>query len=126
MGEGGGVGVLHLAVRCSNNDDGAVHVRSTCDHVLDVIGVSRAVDVGVVPVVRLVLDVRRRDRDAAFPLLGRFVDLAILEELRVALLRLSLGDGRGEGCLESCGQCCAGRKEVPMAHLAVVDMSDCT
>ena len=35
------------------------------DHVLDVVGVTGAVDVRVVTVLRLVLDVRRRDRDRA-------------------------------------------------------------
>jgi len=37
--------------------------------------VAGTVDVGVVPVVGLVLDVRRGDRDPALLLLGRVVDL---------------------------------------------------
>jgi hypothetical protein len=45
------------------------------DHVLDVVGVARAVDVGVMAILRLVLDVRGRDRDPALLLLGSVVDL---------------------------------------------------
>jgi hypothetical protein len=59
------------------HQDRAVHLRRTGDHVLHVVGVARAVDVGVVTVLRLVLDVRRRDRDAARLLFRRAVDLVI-------------------------------------------------
>lgn len=44
-----------------------VHLRGPGDHVLDVVGVSGAVDVRVVPILRLVLDVRSVDRDLASP-----------------------------------------------------------
>src|SRR6266545_183301 len=66
------------------------------DHVLHVVGVDRAVDVRVVPLLRRVLDVRGRDGDAALPLLGRLVDLVVGHELREALRRAVLGDRRGE------------------------------
>ena len=89
----------HLAVRGGNDNDGTVHVGSTRDHVLDVIGVTGAVDVGVVAVIGLVLDVCGGNRDTTLSLFRRFVDSAILEELCVALLCLSLGDGGCEGCL---------------------------
>ena len=58
-----------------NDQDRAVHLRRARDHVLHVIRVTRAVDVRVVTVLRLVLDVSRRDRDAALALLRRLVDL---------------------------------------------------
>ena len=45
------------------------------DHVLDVVGMTRAVDVRVVARRGLVLGVRDRDRDTALPLLRRLVDL---------------------------------------------------
>ena len=38
----------------------AIHLRRARDHVLDVVGVARAIDVGIVPLGRLILDVRRR------------------------------------------------------------------
>src|SRR6478609_7622982 len=77
---------------------GAVHLRRTGDHVLDVVGVPGAVDVRVVTVLRLVLDVRDRDRDATSLLLGRLVDLVErrrLVEVRVLVVQ-DLGDRRGE------------------------------
>ena len=52
---------LHLTIRGGNNDDGTVHVGGTRDHVLDVIGVTGAVDVGIVAVVGRVLDVGGRE-----------------------------------------------------------------
>jgi hypothetical protein len=55
----------HRAVGGRDDEDRAVHLSGARDHVLDVVGVTRAVDVRVVTVLRLVLDVRRVDRDAA-------------------------------------------------------------
>src|SRR3954466_14996878 len=73
----------HRPVGRGDDEDRAVHLSGARDHVLDVVGVPRAVDVRVVALLRLVLDVRRVDRDAAGLLLGSVVDL--LEAL----------DGRG-------------------------------
>jgi hypothetical protein len=92
-------GLGHLAVRRGDDDDGSVHVGGSRDHVLDVIGVTRAVDVGVVAGFGLVLDVGGGDGDTALALFGGLVDGAILEVLGEALLCLALGDGCGEGCL---------------------------
>src|SRR5947208_1009355 len=55
-------GLRHRPVVGGDHEDGAVHLGGAGDHVLDVVGVARAVDVGVVPVGRLVLDVRDGDR----------------------------------------------------------------
>ena len=66
----------HRAVGGGDDEDRAVHLGGAGDHVLDVVGVTRAVDVRVVPVLGLVLDVRGVDRDAALPLLGSRVDRA--------------------------------------------------
>src|SRR4051812_47529043 len=65
----------HRAVGGRDHQDRAVHLRGTRDHVLDVVGVTGAVDVRVVTVLRLVLDVRGVDRDPALLLLGSVVDL---------------------------------------------------
>ena len=67
-------GLGHRAVGRGYDEDRAVHLGGARDHVLDVVGVTRAVDVRVVPVLGLVLDVRGVDRDAALALLGRLVD----------------------------------------------------
>ena len=84
----------HRTVRRAHHQDRAVHLRRARDHVLHVVRVARAVHVRVVPVRRLVLHVRRRDRDPALPLLRRLVDLIERHEVRQALLRLTLRDRR--------------------------------
>ena len=76
------------------------------DHVLDVVGVARAVDVGVVARVGLVLDVGDGDGDAALALLGGVVDRVEGAVLGLALEGEVLGDRRGQ------------------ARLAVVDVAD--
>lgn len=100
-------GLGHLTVRSSNDDDGTVHVCRTCNHVLDVIGVTRAVDVGIMPVIGRVLDVCCGNGDTTLSLFRSFVDGAIVEVLCVALLGLSLCDGGCEGGLLG-GQFCEG------------------
>jgi hypothetical protein len=101
-------GLRHRAVGRRDHQDRAVHLRRTGDHVLDVVGVTGAVHVRVVPLLRLVLDVRDRDRDAALPLLGSLVDHVEgrgLVQGRVLVVQ-HLGD--------RCGQ----------RRLAVVDVTD--
>ncbi len=71
----------HRAVSCRANQDRAVHLGSTGDHVLHVVGVAGAVDVRVVTVRRFVFDVRRRDRDAASLFFRSSVDLVVRLEL---------------------------------------------
>ena len=68
------LGLRHRTVGRSDDQDCAVHLRRAGDHVLDVVGVARAVHVCVVPVRRLVLDVRRRNRDTALALFRRVVN----------------------------------------------------
>ena len=79
--------VCGIGPSAADHQDRAVHLRGTGDHVLDVVGVPRAVDVRVVTVGRLVLDVRRVDRDAARLLFRRRVDLVVRLRLAAELLR---------------------------------------
>ena len=72
----------HRTVRRGYHQDRTVHLRRARDHVLDVVRVTRAVHVRVVTVLRLVLHVRRRDRDPALPLLRSLVDLVERHEVR--------------------------------------------
>ena len=89
------LGLRHRTVGRRNHQNRAVHLRRAGDHVLDVVGVARAIHVRVVTVRRLVLHVRRGDRDAALPLFRRVVDRIERTErvLRVVLLQY-LGDRR--------------------------------
>ena len=86
-------GLRHRSVGAGDDEDRSVHLRGSGDHVLDVIGVSGAVHVGVVAVLRLVLDGRGVDRDSAGSLLGRGVDLVVLFGDAVS----HGGEGHGEG-----------------------------
>ena len=84
----------HRAVGGGHHQDRAVHLRRTRDHVLHVVGVTGAVHVGIVPVLGLVLDMRRRDRDPARLLLRSLVDLVVRRKRRPARLRQNLRDRR--------------------------------
>ncbi len=87
-------GLRHRAIGRRHDQDRAVHLRRARDHVLHVIGVAGAIDVGVMAVLGLVLDVGRRDRDATRLLFRRLVDLVVGREGRAARLGQNLGDGR--------------------------------
>ncbi len=99
-------GLGHGAVVGANHQNRTVHLGGAGDHVFDVVRVPRAVDVGVVTVVRLVLHVGGGDGDATLPLLGGLVDLIEGHELGVAAGSQTLGDRGRQG------------------RLAVVDMTD--
>jgi hypothetical protein len=102
----------HRAVHGRHHEDRAVHLRGTRDHVLHVVRVAGAVDVRVVTRFRLVLHVRRGDREdlravATALRLGRLRDLVVRDVLRaVALVRRDLRQRCGRG------------------RLAVVDVAD--
>ena len=76
----------HRAVGGAHHQNRTVHLRRARDHVLHVVRVTRAVHVRVVTVVRLVLHVRRRDRDPTLALFGRLVDLVERREVCQTLL----------------------------------------
>ena len=93
------LGLSHGAVGGGDDQDGAVHLGSTGDHVLDIVGVARAVNVGIVPVGSLILHVRGVDGDAALALLGSLVDGAVIGVVGAALHSQVLGDGGGQSGL---------------------------
>ena len=76
----------HGAVSGRDNKDGAVHLGCAGDHVLDVVGVTRAVHVGVVARGRFVFHVCRIDGDAARFFFGSSVNLVISFGLAAKLL----------------------------------------
>jgi len=94
-------GLRHRTVQSGHDEDRAVYLRGARDHILHVVGVARHVHVGVMPALRLVLDVRDVDGDAARDLLRGAVD-AVEGDVPVdrrVLRRKHLGDGGGEGGL---------------------------
>ncbi len=84
----------HRPVRRRDHQDRAIHLRRPGDHVLDVVGMPRTIDMRIMPVGGLVFDMRRGDRDPPRPLLRRLVDLVKRHKCRPALLRQYLGDRR--------------------------------
>ena len=74
-------GLLQRAVGTGNDEDRAVHLSSTGDHVLHVVGVARAVDVRIVARRGLVLNVTGVDRDTSRLLFGGVVDLIVRHEV---------------------------------------------
>ena len=84
----------HRAVGGGDNENGAIHLRRAGDHVLHVVSMPRAIDVGVMPLVGLIFDVRCRNGNSARLLFRRLVDLVVGGEFRLARFRQHLGDGR--------------------------------
>ena len=94
----------HGAINGGHDEDRAIHLRGTRDHVLDVVGVAGAVDVRVVTVLRRVLDVGGGDRKdlrgvTTTGALGSLGDLVVLDLVAEALESLDVRDGGREGGL---------------------------
>ena len=87
----GGLG--HHTVGGGDHEDGAIHLGGTGDHVLDVVGVSGAVHVGVVALGGLVFHVGGVDGDTAGLFLGGVVDLGVVAHVTTEDGRLHHGDG---------------------------------
>ncbi len=97
-------GLRHGAVDGGDDEDRAIHLGGAGDHVLDVVGVSGAVDVRIVAVRRCVFDVRGSDRQnlggvATAGRLGSLGDLVVLDLRAEALERLDVRDGGRESGL---------------------------
>src|SRR4051794_30022662 len=86
----------HRAVRRRNHEDRAVHLGGARDHVLDVVGVPRAVHVRVVAGFRPLVHRGRGGGGGARLLLGSVVDLLEGARLSAVLLGQHLGDRRGQ------------------------------
>ena len=105
-------GLRHRAVGGAHHQDRPVHLGRAGDHVLDVVGMARTVDVGVVALVGLVLDVGDRDRDAPLALLRRVVDRVEAAEGGLPLQRQRLRDRRRQ----------TGLAMIDMANRAHIDV----
>ena len=64
----------HRTISCSNYDDSTIHLSSTSNHVLYVVGVSRTVYVSIVTVSSLILYVRSVDSDTSFLFFRSVID----------------------------------------------------
>ena len=103
----------HGTVCGAHHQNGTVHLGGSCHHVLDVVGVTWTVDVGVVAALGLVLDVGGVDRDTTLAFLGRLVDrVERAERYTIEIAREHGGDGR----------CQSGLSMVDMADGTDVDV----
>ena len=100
-------GLRHRTVGRRNYENRAVHLSGTRNHILNVVRVSRAVNVCVVTFFGLILYVSRVNRNTASLLFGSFINLVVFHFCCLTFTRHNHSD--------SCGQ----------SGLAVVNVADC-
>ncbi|MNJ55103.1 hypothetical protein D3C77_505770 [compost metagenome] len=89
-------GLRHGTVGSRADQDRAVHLGSAGDHVLHIVGVTRAVDVRVVTVRGIIFNVRGVDGDTTSLFFRRVVDLVVT--LGYAATAEHFGTDAGQGC----------------------------
>ena len=99
-------GLGHGAVSCGYNEDSAVHLSCTGDHVLYIVSVPWAVNVCIVTVFGFIFNGGGVDCDTTSSFFRCFIDGSIVQEVSLAFFSQYFGD--------SGGQC----------SLAVIDMAD--
>ena len=86
----------HGAVSSGTNENSAVHLGSTGDHIFHIISVPGAVNVSVVTIFGLILDVCCRNCDTTLALLGCTVDLVVGTLFSKSLISKSGGDSSSQ------------------------------
>ena len=89
-------GLRHRAISSGNYEDGTIHLCSTGDHVLDIVGVSGAVNMSIVTVCSLILNVCGVNRDTTSFFFRGFVDCVICLVLCPTFKAEVLGDGSSQ------------------------------
>ena len=90
-------GLRHRAISGRHNEDSTVHLRSTGDHVFNIVSVAGAVNVSIVTVVGFVLNVSGVDCDTTCTFFRSFIDVRVINELRSAVHVQDLSDRRSQG-----------------------------
>ncbi|CAB4766737.1 unannotated protein [freshwater metagenome] len=80
----------HRTISRSHHQNRTINLRSTRDHVLDVVSMTRHINMRIMPILRLVLNMSNRDRDTTSLLLRRLINLIKRSELRQPLIRQRL------------------------------------
>lgn len=89
----------HGTISCRHDKDTTVHSGGTRDHVLDVISVTRAVDMTVVSRISLILNRGSVNSDTSGLLFWRLVNISVVLEDGVVLVGKVLGDGSSKSSL---------------------------
>ena len=92
-------GLRHLTVSGSNNNNGTVHLGGTSNHILNVIGVTWTVNVGIMSLISLVLNMGSGNGDTSGSLFWSSVDGAVIQEISTSFFRQNLGDSSGQSGL---------------------------
>ena len=90
-------GLGHGAVGCGNNQNGAVHMRRSGNHVFDIVRVTGTIHMGIMPLGSLILHVADVDGHASFLFFGGIVDGVKRPEFSQPFLGQVFGD-RGRQC----------------------------
>ncbi len=72
----------HRPIGGGHDQNRPIHLCGSGDHILDVVGMTGAIDVSVVALLRFILDMGDGDGNAALSLLGGFIDLLECNEVR--------------------------------------------
>ena len=101
-------GLGHRTVGRSDDEDCTVHLSSTGNHVLNVVGVARAVYVSIVTFLSLILNMSGVDGDTTFLFLGSVIDRIKRSHFGKTSFSQNFGDSSGQG------------------SFTVVNVTDCT
>ncbi len=86
----------HRTIRCSNNEDSAVHLSSTRYHVLHIVGVTRTVNVCVVTSCSLIFNVSGVDGNTTLFFFRSIVDRIERSHFRETLVSQHCSDSSGQ------------------------------
>ncbi len=89
-------GLGHGSVNCRDDEYTCIHFCCSCDHVFDVIDMSRTIDVGIVPTLCFVLKSCSVDCDSSSFFLRSLVDFAVFYVFGLLSRGEELGYGRCE------------------------------
>src|SRR5919106_4640586 len=95
----------HGAVSGRNNENRAIHLRRSGDHIFHIIGMPGAIHMSVVTLISLVFDMSDIYRKTSLSFFWRLVNLVVGKELRLALFFQHLRN-------------CGGQRSLPMINVA--------